>query len=382
MKKNKSLEGAAASEPKVKQGLLFEEMKECAITVGQSDLRPQTIGSYQVHPAANVLPMLDGEEFQNLVDSIRQYGQLHPVDVDGNVLLKGRNRARAIEMLKAEGVDISLKTVERKPIRGGTHAEFIKICHLLHRHMTVDQRAMAAAQFVKQIENERRERQKQTRFQPGHKAGKQRKQPAGDATPKAASVAAGMKPYPPKPAIDAAAKKAANKEKLERSTRGEVASRAKVSHHKADQAVRVSKQASKAAQDEVLSGAKTLAQALKDLPAADGSGGKKKRAAPAKKRPVSSHPYQPTGGLDADCLKFWEAFVDETIGVADRPRARQIFRDIFQAEERQEELLKSARRLRTMKSTKEPQLTPAPDVDATSKKGVGKAMKAKNEKAA
>ena len=50
---------------------------------------------YTVHPATALFPLLEGAEFESLVDSIRERGVRHPVLVRGSEIVDGRNRARA-----------------------------------------------------------------------------------------------------------------------------------------------------------------------------------------------------------------------------------------------------------------------------------------------
>jgi ParB-like chromosome segregation protein Spo0J len=55
----------------------------------------ERIGKYRVHPVASMFPLLEGEEFEDLVESIRAYGQKIPITVHEGLLLDGRNRDRA-----------------------------------------------------------------------------------------------------------------------------------------------------------------------------------------------------------------------------------------------------------------------------------------------
>lgn len=57
------------------------------------------LGPYTVHPAADAYPLIDGEEFDKLVESIRTNGLREPLVLthDRTVLVDGRNRYRACE---------------------------------------------------------------------------------------------------------------------------------------------------------------------------------------------------------------------------------------------------------------------------------------------
>ena len=56
------------------------------------------------HPAADIFPLLEGDEFQALKTDIAEQGQLDPIWVYQNQILDGRNRYRACQELGIETV--------------------------------------------------------------------------------------------------------------------------------------------------------------------------------------------------------------------------------------------------------------------------------------
>lgn len=184
-----------------------------------SDL--EQIGGYVVHPAASVFPLIDGDDFNDLCESIRMHGVQHPAVVRGNELLDGRNRMRACEALKSQGWSGSCPVVEWKD-DGRNVAEWIWDTNALRRHMDDDGIAMASSAIWPLIAKENEARREASRFD---------KAKASEAAK--ARHAVDTKTKPPQ--------KRDSKAKNEASTVGQVAAKAGTSIHKARQAIAVQK---------------------------------------------------------------------------------------------------------------------------------------------
>ncbi len=109
--------------------------------VAASPLPTRTLLRMKFHPLASVFPLLEGEDFETLTESIRANGLreaivLHP---DGSVL-DGRNRLRAC--LKA-GVEPRFRTYDGDDALG-----FVIDLNLNRRQLTLSQRAMVAAEIA------------------------------------------------------------------------------------------------------------------------------------------------------------------------------------------------------------------------------------------
>jgi ParB-like chromosome segregation protein Spo0J len=180
----------------------------------------ETIGGYTVHPAAAVFPLIEGDDFNDLCESIRTHGVQHPAVVHGNELLDGRNRMRACEALKAEGWSGSCPVVEWKD-DGRNVAEWIWDTNALRRHMDDDGITMASSAIWPLIARENEARKEAAQFKKGQ---------SGNPTGK---KQVDTKSCPPA--------KRDTKAKHEASTVGQVAAKAGTSKHKARQAIAVQK---------------------------------------------------------------------------------------------------------------------------------------------
>jgi N6-adenosine-specific RNA methylase IME4 len=94
---------------------------------------------YEAHPAAEVLPLLEGEEFEALVADVRAHGLINPITLLKGRILDGRNRYWAC--LAAE---VEPRFVE---FAGGDPIAFIISVNVKRRHLDESQRAMVAARL-------------------------------------------------------------------------------------------------------------------------------------------------------------------------------------------------------------------------------------------
>lgn len=101
--------------------------------------------NYEVHPAAMIFPLIEGDEFDAFVEDIRRHGQMEPVVLDSlGRLIDGRNRVRACQRL---GID-----VKETRYAGDATTQFIISHNLRRRHLTDGQRAMVAAKLAERRE--------------------------------------------------------------------------------------------------------------------------------------------------------------------------------------------------------------------------------------
>lgn len=135
----------------------------------------KTLCGLTVHPAAAVLPLVDGAEFEELKESIRKHGLRQPVVVHNGTVIDGRNRLLAWQAIHEHGDGGRADAppppqVEWQPSDGETVADFVISANIHRRHLTPSQRAAAAVLLAELVEKESAERAKASQFKPGNKA--------------------------------------------------------------------------------------------------------------------------------------------------------------------------------------------------------------------
>jgi N6-adenosine-specific RNA methylase IME4 len=101
----------------------------------------------QFHPIADVFPLIQGSEFDQLVEDIQQFGLREPIVLLNDMILDGRNRWRACLVAQVE------PHFEAFP--GGDPVAFVISANLRRRHMDESQRSLVAAKLANMRQGER-----------------------------------------------------------------------------------------------------------------------------------------------------------------------------------------------------------------------------------
>src|SRR5690606_28925468 len=115
------------------------------------------LGPYEVHSFADDFPLMEGEEFADLVQDVKKNGLREPILLthDGRTLVDGRNRYRACE---AAGVDPVFE-------RLGSHytepmiLDLIASKNLARRQLNAGQRAFLGLRYLERYDAATKERE-------------------------------------------------------------------------------------------------------------------------------------------------------------------------------------------------------------------------------
>jgi hypothetical protein len=118
-----------------------------AVSIGENGVEFDPLVNVRVHAAAELFPLLQGEQFTELVNDIREHGLREPIvfTPDGQ-LLDGRNRYRACKKIRDE-----------EPTRRTEHSEpwaYVISTNVHRRHLSESQRAMIAARIAERHRGE------------------------------------------------------------------------------------------------------------------------------------------------------------------------------------------------------------------------------------
>lgn len=100
---------------------------------------------FEPHPFAEILPLIEGEEFAALVKSVSDHGLLNPILIFEGRILDGRNRYRA-----CKAADRPFYSGEVLQFAGNAAEalDLVEAQNLHRRQLTQSQRAMAAASLA------------------------------------------------------------------------------------------------------------------------------------------------------------------------------------------------------------------------------------------
>ena len=142
-------------------------LAEAASVGPRQEVSVEVIAGYRVHQRASTFPRMTDREFDELCGSIREHGILNALVIHEDEVADGIHRLRAVERLRAEGLDITIPFVEWESANGETLDEYIFNVKFFRSNWDLDQRLAVATRWLPSLEAARRARQEASRFKAG-----------------------------------------------------------------------------------------------------------------------------------------------------------------------------------------------------------------------
>lgn len=111
---------------------------------------------YLFHEISSYLPLLEDEEFDALVEDIREFGQVESAILYKGKILDGRNRYRACKKL---GIELQVREWKPSEATGISPLQFVISTNIMRRHLNVAQRSEIGLLLLKEEERISKERQ-------------------------------------------------------------------------------------------------------------------------------------------------------------------------------------------------------------------------------
>ena len=101
-------------------------------------------GEFKSHPQADMFPLIEGKEREELLQSIRANGITQKIAIDKNgLIVDGRNRMSCFIELRANGEEVKSPNIEL--IADKSIAPYVMAANIHRRHLTKQQRAAIIA---------------------------------------------------------------------------------------------------------------------------------------------------------------------------------------------------------------------------------------------
>jgi len=118
---------------------------------------------YLFHEISSYLPLIEGDEFNALVEDIRQFGQIEPAVLLNGTLLDGRNRYRACKQI---GIELKVREWKPSEATGMSPLQYVISENIMRRHLNDAQRGeigmLLYGEVEKQVKKEQYQKQSET----------------------------------------------------------------------------------------------------------------------------------------------------------------------------------------------------------------------------